>query len=622
MKCFLSILVAFLVYSQFIYSQEGFAENEKPNILWITSEDNSTHLGCYGDELASTPNLDALAAKGVRYVNCFANAPVCSPVRSSWILGIPANTSGTFQMRSRYRVPAELEPYPVILKRAGYYVTNNSKTDYNTSSFNKEIWDECGDDAHYSNRPEGKPFFAVFNITTSHESQIFGRFYPERYTVPKTPADKIKVPPYQVNTPEVIMDWRRVYDRIADMDSKVGSLIRELEELGEAENTIIFYCSDHGGITLRTKRFLFDSGTRVPFIVYVPEKWKNLAPGAAGSVSERLTQFIDMPRTYLSIAGAEVPDRMPGRIIMGPAKQEAPETVLLFSGRFDESPDMSRAITDGRWKYIRNYEPDRPRFQMLNYPLNQSGQVSQYVEYRAGRTNSIQSAQYLPQPPEELYDTKKDPHEINNLARDEKYTSLLYEMRKKMDKKMHMARDAGFIPEPMMADIDRNKSTTIYEFAQSPDQYSLAKIMELANLAALQNPDFIPVFKEKLKDRDPIIRYWAILGLRVLGKKARPALFEIEQALQDPEASVRINAAICLGNLDMRKEAVEKLIYEIRLAQTDAQANWALNGLKYLGEPDAIKDYPKDDMVKGNYSERTYEQLVNGGTMYEPPKIE
>lgn len=622
LKIILPLLFSILVLSPAIYSQAGNTSSDRPNILWITSEDNSTHLGCYGDEVAATPNLDALAERGVRYVNCFANAPVCAPVRSSWILGIPAITTGTFQMRSRYRVPDKLEPYPVLLKRAGYYVTNNSKTDYNNSSFEKEIWDECSGNAHYKNRPVGKPFFAIFNIGLSHEGQIFERLYPEKYPTPKTPAEVIKVPPYQVNTPEVVMDWRRVYDRIADMDSVVGRLLDELEELGEAENTIVFYCSDHAGIMLRTKRFLFDSGTRVPFIIYVPEKWKNLATGVPGSVNERLTQFIDMPRTYLSIAGAEVPDRMPGRIFMGPDEEKAPETVLLFSGRFDEAPDMSRAITDGRWKYIRNYEPDRPRYQMLQYPWNQSGQVSQYKEYIAGRTNAAQAAQYLPQPPEELYDTKTDPYEVNNLARDEKFTSLLYEMRIKLDEKMLRARDAGFIPEPIMADIDLDESTTIYEFAQSKDQYSLEKIMEIADIASLQDPDFIPIFREKLKDGDPIVRYWAILGLRVLGKEARPALYDIKQALEDPDASVRINAAICMGNLDMRKKAVHSLIHEALIAETDAQANWALNGLKYLGEPEAIQNYTKEELTKGSYSSRTYELLSAGGTMYKPQKSE
>ncbi len=616
------LMIAFVFLSINMAQAQSISDrSDKPNILWITSEDNGLFLGCYGDEVASTPNLNALAERGVRYTNCFANAPVCAPARSSWILGIPAITTGTFQMRSRYRIPDELETYPVLLQREGYYVTNNSKTDYNIFGLYEEIWDECGNQAHYKNRPEGKPFFAVFNIKYSHEGQIFESLYPEDYPPAKTPAEGIEIPPYQVNTPEVVTDWQRMYDRIKDMDDQVGKLLEELEASGEAENTIIFYCSDHGGITLRTKRFLFDSGTRVPFIVYVPEKFKKLSPGEAGSVSERLTQFIDMPRSFLSLAGAEVPDRMPGQILMGEEKESAPESVLLFSGRFDEAPDMSRAITDGRWKYIRNYEPDRPRYQMLAYPWNQSGQVSQYEEYRAGRTNAVQSAQYLPQPPEELYDTHTDPHEVRNLVEVEKYASMLNKMRKNLDQKMIEARDAGFIPEPMMVEIDLDESTTIYEFAQSPKKYSLDKIIEIANLAALQNPAFIEVFREQLRNEDPIIRYWAIEGLRVLGKAARPALYEIELALNDSEASVRIDAAICLGNLDMRRKAVEILIGEAKIAKNDVHANLALNGIKYLGEADVVNDYSKEELVKGKYSERTYDHLSGGGTLYEPKKI-
>lgn len=611
----------FLLLLSFVYfsgaKSQATLASEKPNILWITSEDNGPFLGCYGDEGAFTPNLDALAERGVRFTNCFANAPVCAPTRSSWILGTPAITTGTFQMRSWYRVPDLLRPYPLLLKDAGYYVTNNSKTDYNTSSFNKEIWDECSNQAHYKNRPEGQPFFAVFNTTLSHEGQIFPEHYPDRYPEAKTPAENIKIPPYQVSTPEVIRDWRRAYDRIRDMDSYVGDLIEELESEGEAENTIIVYNSDHGGITLRSKRFLFDSGTRVPFIVYVPEKWKHLFPHEAGSVSERLTQFIDMPKTFLSIAGAEVPDHMSGNIFMGPEKEKPGEVVLLFSGRFDESPDMSRAVTDGRWKYIRNYEPDRPRFQILAYPLRQEGQVSQYKEYRAGRTDSLQSEQYQLQPAEELYDTQQDPHEINNLAGDVKYSGRLDYMRVKMNEKMLEARDLGLIPEPLMESIDADPSTTLYEYGQSDANYPLNDLIQLANISIQQKTSNIPVFKKALKSKNACIRYQAALGLRLLGKKARPALADIEKALMDSDPSVRITAAICLGNLDCREEAVRFLLEEAKRSEGDIHVNWALNGIAYLGEEEHLKGLPAEDFDKGEYSGRVYNRLIKGGNMYK-----
>lgn len=597
----------------------GPGDGERPNILWINSEDNGTYIGCYGDRVANTPNLDQLAQQGVRYINCFANAPVCAVMRSSWILGIPAVSTGTQHMRSNFRVPDSLLPYPALLKEAGYYTTSSGRTDYNNSSFNSEIWDEYGRSAHYRNRPEGMPFFHNFNILASHEGQIFNDLYPEKYPVEGSPSKGIIIPPYQVETPENYADWQRVYERIADMDSQVGKYLAELKESGEAENTIVVYCPDHGGITLRSKRYLFDSGTRVPLIVYVPEKWKKLAPGKAGSVIERLVQYIDMPKTFLSLAGAEVPEHMPGHVFLGPTTEPAPENVFLFSDRFIASPDMSRGITDGRWKYIRNYETDRPRLQMLYYPLMQRGQMSQLREYQAGRTNPVQSEIFQLQPYEELYDTREDPYEIENLSGLPAYRDKLEEMRQDLDKQILESRDAGFLPEPLMAEIDQDNTTTIYDFCQSADNYHLQEIMKIAAMAAEKDPGNIPELVKDLKHNDPVMRYWAIQGLRILGREAGPAIRDIESALEDAEASVRINAMMALGNTGQTGRASELLINEAKSSRTDAHANWALYGIKYLDAPEAIAGIQEEEVVRGKDSRVTYRSLISGGTMYQPP---
>ncbi len=540
---------------------------ERPNILWIVSEDNGSYLGCYGDKTAETPNLDKLAAEGIRYTNCFANAPVCAIARSSWIFGAPAVTMGTHHMRSRYRVPQSFVPYPTLLKQQGYYVTNGARTDYNTSSLSPKIWDESNNNANYKKRAPGQPFFSIVNIFNTHESQIFVKENSKKPAKLNTPKEHIVIPPYQVNVPEVMQDWQRVYGRVKSMDQIVGRLIRELEKSGEADNTIIFYCSDHGGITLRSKRFLHDTGTRVPFIVYVPEKWKHLAPEGhgPGTVSERLTQFIDMPATFLALAGAKVPKQMTGKVIMGDQSQMPDKTVFLFSGRFDESPDMSRAVTDGRWKYIRNYEPDRPRFQMLNYPLRQAGQRAQWRAYKAGKTNALQSAQYLPQPPEELYDTQSDPHEVVNLVKDSVFLERLKQMRAALDRHMIESHDTGFIPEPLMAKINADIKTSIYAFAQSEANYPLERILPFANLAGLQNAENLQILSSHLTDKNEIMRYWAALGLRALGKEAKSAEDALKKALSDPSPSVRINAAIALANIgpQPQKQMAVKFLLKI-----------------------------------------------------------
>ena len=593
----------------------------RPNILWITCEDSGRFLGCYGDASARTPNLDRLAKEGVRYTACYANGPVCSVARTSWILGMPTPTSGTTQMRSKYRVPRELVPYPTLLKQAGYYVTNNEKTDYNTSSFNKEIWDECSGTATYTNRAPGQPFFAVFNVLVSHEGQIFEKWYPKRKRYPeaKTPPDKIRIPPYQVKTPEIILDWQRMYDRLADMDAQVGQRLRDLENSGEADNTIVFYCSDHGGITLRTKRYLYDSGTRVPFIVYVPEKWRHLASGAPGSVSDRLVQFLDMPRTFLSLAGVQPPDRMTGRIFMGEHTEPAPKTVFLYADRFDEGPGISRAVTDGRWKYIRNFQPYRPRYLMIAYPLNQSGQFSQAMEYQAGRTDAIQSAIFEPLPPEELYDLQADPDEIHNLANDPANVDQLAQLRSQIDEKILSARDTGFIPEPMMASINCIRGKTIYDFAQGPERYPLPEILELAKVASNRDPADLPELRRNLTNPNVIFRYWAVSGLRALGKDAKPAVADLQRALEDKNSVVRIHAAVALAEFGQRDQSLAFLLKEARQAGTDAEALWALDGLRYLDAPKLLKDVPAKDVVRGSQSHIAYKALKRGLSTHHVP---
>ena len=611
------ILAILFIYS--LLTPLFAADAIRPNILWIVSEDNTTYLGCYGDKTASTPNLDKLAAEGVHFTKCFANAPVCAVSRSSLILGVPAVTTGTQNMRSRYRVPGSLQSYPTLLKKAGYYVSNNAKTDYNNSSFDKNIWDDCNSTANYKNRPPGKPFFAVFNIEFSHEGQIFEQHYPKRYPSPKTAAAGIVIPPYQVNTPEMITDWQRVYDRMTDMDQKVGQLLADLQASGEADNTIVFYCSDHGGITLRSKRYLYDSGTHVPLIVYVPEKWKALSAGIAGSANDRLVQFIDLPKTFLALAQAEIPDAMPGRIFMGEKTQSAPESIFLFSSRFDEAPDMRRAVTDGRWKYIRNYEPDRPRFQMLDFPWGQFGLRSQWREFKAGRTTPAQSAYFQPQPPEELYDTQSDPYETNNLVKAATQTARLAEMRRQLDDKILAARDAGFIPEPLAAKIDADKSATIYGYAQSPARYPLEKILQFANTAAMQDSMNLPALRNNLTNAQPEMRYWACVGLRGLGAAAKPAESDLQKALTDLEASVRITAAVALGNMGHREESLAFLLKEARAATLDAQAAWALDGLRLLDAPEKLQGVTQTEVVRGSVSKLVYDNLAAGGSIHRPP---
>ncbi|PXA05634.1 sulfatase [Coraliomargarita sinensis] len=611
---------SFLYLAFGLFSALAAQAGDRPNILWIVSEDNGPFLGCYGDENAKTPNLDRLAQRGIRYENFFANAPVCAVARSSWIFGVPAVTTGTLHMRSQYRVPRErFKTYPELMKSAGYYVTNNSKTDYNTSSIQpNRIWNESSKKAHYRKRPDGAPFFAVFNIHHSHESRIFPGRKPSTRRVS---ADAIHTPPYQKGTPETIDDWRAYYERLEQMDAEVGRLLEELEASGEAENTIVVYCSDHGGVTLRSKRYLYDSGTRVPLIVSFPEKWQHLSPSAPGSASERLVQFIDLPKTFLSLQGVQVPEVMSGRVFLGEEVELAPESVFLFSGRFDEAPDNSRAVTDGRWKYIRNFEPDRPLFQMLNYPMRQAGQVSQWEAYQAGKTNDKQSAHYLPPQAEELYDTQADPDEVNNLA--ESRPEKLQAMRTQLRDHILARHDLGFIPEPMMEALNVVKTQTIYSFGQSEASYPLPRILDLAILASNADPANQPALVRAFQDENPIIRYWALVGLRVLGARAQNVDGLLQEALADPAPSVRIQAAICLARRDQRERALQFLLREAQTASADIHAAWALDAIKLLDAPEALDGLSEKEiegLKKGFNTRRIVGLLQAGGSVSRMPE--
>ena len=388
---------------------------ERPNILWITSEDNSPYLGCYGDKLAQTPHLDRLAAQGVRYRNAFANAPVCSTARTTLITGMYASSLGVHNHRSSVAIPATFKLYPEHLRAAGYYCTNNSKTDYNVAQ-RRDIWDESSSQAHYKNRASGQPFFAVFNITTSHESQVAPKAGKTAFRVP---PEQIALPPYHPDTPEIRRDWANYYDQITLMDSQVGKLLAELESAGLADSTIVFYYSDHGGALPRGKRNLHDSGTRVPLIVRIPEKWKQFAPAKPGEWVNDLVSFVDLPVTAFSLCEVPIPEHYEGRPFLGAKKAAPREHVFLLRGRMDERYDTVRAVRDGEFRYVRNYSPHRPWGQHYSYPFQVLPSMrSWHAEFVAGRLSEVQARYWKPKPAEEFYRLADDPFEIRNLIAD------------------------------------------------------------------------------------------------------------------------------------------------------------------------------------------------------------
>ncbi len=556
---------------------EPAGKPDHPNILWITSEDNGPFLGCYGDAFADTPNLDRLAGEGILYENAVANAAVCAPARSTIITGMYASSLGTHPMRSGNRIPEHVKFYTAYLQEAGYYCSNHSKTDYNLSPVQKDTWDEMTR-GHYKNREPGQPFFAIFNLGTSHESSLH-----RSKVEPEFLETDFELPPYHPDTPEIRSNWVEYYKIVSRMDRQVGELLQELDDAGLADDTIVFYYSDHGGILPRSKRFVYDTGVHVPMIVRFPEKYRHLAPADPGSRIDRPVSFVDLAPTLLSLVGVPIPDHMQGHAFLGPQATESPRYNYIFRGRKDERYDMMRAVRGEGYKYIRNYFPHRIYGQYLNYLWRMPATRSWEEAYKAGKCNEAQSAFWQTKPTEELYDLSSDPWEVNNLADSPDHQDILQTMREANREHILRIRDAGFLPEAEMMLRAEAAGKTIHEMAQDPELYPLERIVAAAELASEQEPGNLPKLTELLDDPDAGVRFWAATGCAALGEKAKPAADALAPLLDDPSPDVRVAAAEALCLIGRREAALDTL------ASLLEQTHWAaslraVNTLENLGE--------------------------------------
>lgn len=567
-------LFLFIAFTRQVYSLQS---NELPNILWLTSEDNSTFLRCYGDMFATTPNLDKLATQGFLYTHFYSSAPVCAPSRNTIITGIYANSGGNENMRSKYPMSETIKTYPEFLRKMGYYCTNNSKTDYNTSGINPDlIWDECSNKAHYKNRKPGQPFFAVFNSTITHESSIHKYIHSSQL---KHDPEKVPLPPFHPATEEIKHDWAQYYDKVEEMDAWIGTMLKELDSQGLSENTIVFYYADNGGVLPWSKRFLYERGTHVPLIIRIPEKYKYLFPAkTAGSRIDRLVNFADLFPTLLSIAGIKIPPGLQGDAFLGKQQSKEPEYTFMFRNRMDERYDLSRAVRDKKFRYIRNYMPYRIYGQHLEYLWNAPSTGSWEKEFRAGKCSEIQSSFWKTKQPEELYDTENDPWEINNLASDPNHLKTLVRMRKACDSWMLKIKDAGLIPESDLN--ERTKETSAYDYMRS-GEVNLEELLKAANLALLAQKQNTGDFITYLKNSDSAIRYWGATGLLILGDKATECKAELEAALSDKSAAVICVAAEALYNMGETAQAEISLTHVLESGNEYSRV-YALNTIDCL----------------------------------------
>ncbi len=440
--------------------------NFRPNILWLVAEDMSGNIPAFGDSTITTPTLDRLAAEGVCYDQFFTPAPVCAPARSAIITGMYPNHIGSNHMRTgpwyagtpsvatltNYQqylpeglIPYEATPAPEIkmfpeyLRAAGYYTSNNAKEDYQFIRTHV-AWDESDREAHWRNRKPGQPFFAVFNFGVTHESRIWAKKTDSLWIAPDL---KVPVPPYLPDTEVGQQDVRRMYSNIREMDFQIGVVLDQLEADGLLDSTIVMWYTDHGGPLPRQKRSLHDSGIKVPMIIRFPNAL------GAGTRDRRMTSFIDLGPTVLSLAGIKPADHIDGTAFLGKyTREEEPTYIYAAADRFDASYDKSRAVRDNRFKYIRHYDTEQPMF--LHVAYRDQMDIMQEL-YRLRDQAELTQVQQLwfakTRPKEQLFDVLADPHEVNDLAEAPEFQDKLKELRNVNEQFVEAIKDKGLISE-------------------------------------------------------------------------------------------------------------------------------------------------------------------------------
>lgn len=580
----IKILVTISLTLSSCKGQDKTTKKEQPNIVWLVTEDNSKHfLKLYDAYGASMPTIEKLANKGVVFNNAFSNAPVCSVARSTIISGCYAPRIGAQYHRRTKQVPMPdgLKMFPQYLREAGYYTTNNSKEDYNIVK-QSQVWDESSNKASYKNRKPGQPFFHVQNYAATHESSL--HFSTQKMKRLKTVTSEENTPlfPYFPDTPTFRYTnayYRDVHQKI---DSQIGKFVKQLEADGLMDDTIIFYYGDHGGVLPRSKGYIYESGLNVPFVVYIPKKWKHLFPMKRGSRADTFIEFVDLAPTVLNLAGIDIPKTIDGKPFLGKGvslkKLNQQNTTLGYADRFDEKYDLVRSIRKGKYKYIRNYQPfnidglfNFYRYKMLAYKewneLNKSGKL-----------NKIQQQFFKEKAPEALYNIEQDPHETNNLANDPVYGRIVKNLRKKLQNRLKNMPDLGFYPESFFLENILENPT---EFGQKHKK-EIVKLIDIADLSLKPFNESKEQILKALKSSNPWERYWGLIACSSYGKEINIDLNLIKNiAKNDTVPLVQIRAVEYLG-LHTSELPTRLIIDIIKKAKSETETNIILNTVALL----------------------------------------
>ncbi|WKN30075.1 sulfatase-like hydrolase/transferase [Porifericola rhodea] len=578
----LRFYIAILLILNFGFSN---AQTARPNILWISAEDIGLGWGCYGDTYASTPHIDQLAKDGYVFTQAYSNAPICAPARSTLITGMYATSLGTQHLRSEIPVPADFRILSELMREGGYFTTNNSKTDYNFSAQGR--WDENGNDAHWRNAPDDRPFFSVFNFGITHEGHANTEVAEDTksLTVKHDPA-QANLPPYFPQTEAFKSIWAHQYDLISVFDQEVGKLIKQLDEDSKLENTIIFVFSDHGYGLPRYKRWLYNSGLQVPFVLHVPEKYQDwtrdlqMSAKAANKVKQ-MVGFVDFAPTVLQLAGLEVPDRMEGKSFLG-EKSQPNQLVYGYRSRADDCYDMARSVYDGRYLYIRHFMPHKAYIQ--NAIIFDTSKRSYQELHRLkdkGELPQEAADMFAPKAVEELYDLQTDPYELKNLIGEEVHHKRARQLKEKLYNWMLAHHDTGLLNEGEMMMRAKAQNSSVYEMARNSKVFDVNKILSVADrVGYVQEAEEL---KSYLLSADSGVKYWALIALGAYNGDLQAMKTTLQKLLTDTSYVVRIQAAELLAGRLGELAALQTLA-EMLLLDEEAVVLQAAISVRELGE--------------------------------------
>lgn len=557
---------------------------ERPNVVWIVSEDNSVHyLRHFFEGGAATPNIEALAAQGLTFDHAFSNAPVCSVARTTLATCCYGPRIGT-QFHRRYRMapmPEGLRMFPAYLREAGYYTTNNSKKDYNAVE-GPGVWDESSGKASWRNRTDpSQPFFHMESHGASHEGSL--HFGQKTYENEKTVTDpaSVRLADYFPDTPLLRYTHARYHDRIAAIDGIVASTVNKLREDGLLEETFVFYFGDHGGVLPRSKGYAYESGLHVPLVIRIPEKFKHLVDAKAGSRIDGFVSFIDFGATVLQLAAVELPNQIDGKPFLGKGvsidEVNGRDEAFGYADRFDEKYDLVRTLRKGKYEYVRSYQPYLPDGLQNNYRYKMLAYKQWRELFHAGKLSGPELQFFQTKPVEALFDIEADPHEVKNLAGDPKYAEVLADLRGRLQERVKGMPDLSFYPESYLVNHALDNPV---EFGQS-HKAQIARLVDTADLALLPYAEAKPKLQAALTSDDPMVRYWGAMVCSAFGKEAAELADSVEGLLKDDQQIVRVRAAEFLGLIG-RQNPQPILTEIVNSTQDPVLATEALNSVVFF----------------------------------------